>query len=396
MCSAPRANHLLRTCSGASVQSYANTHDELLLGAMSSLLRFSFENLRQQSHTIALVQAPRRYGGLGLRSAHRSWCAAYFAGWAAALPVWRSRFPAVADSALVHLEGRGDSLCPSVVGARNAVVELLHHAWTPPSWSDLATGISPSSSAADPDLESGEFAYGWQFFAADAVERFVHNRILHGLNATGQALLRSQVGQHSGDIYAVLPTQPHLRPAPARFLTCLRRRLWLPLGIASPSCPGAGCNASLDVRGFHLLACAHSGRLLARARPLERAWSQVLREAGARVREQVPVSSLNLAPSGVGPDRNWISSPSVYRSTVDYPCAVIRLFVRRSQLKVWLSLALPRMALPPSVAQSTTNAGFTPTCRLVIDASSCHWLVRPEVSGATRVSTLFANSPGTK
>ena len=131
----------------------------------------------------------------------------------------------------------------------------------------------------------------------------MHNRILHGLNATGQALLRSQVGQHSGDIYAVLPTQPHLRPAPARFLTCLRRRLWLPLGIASPSCPGAGCNASLDVRGFHLLACAHSGRLLARARPLERAWSQVLREAGARVREQVPVSSLNLAPSGVGADR---------------------------------------------------------------------------------------------
>ena len=216
MCAAPRANHLLRTCSGPPMAAYAAMHDALLVGAMSSLLLFSLENLRhQQQHTQGLIQAPRRYGGIGLRSASRSWSSAFFAGWAAALPVWRARFPEVAARAIDFLDGQGSHPCPSVVAAQTATRDLLEHGWTPPTWAALASGTSPAMTSADPELESGEFAYGWQFYASDAVERFIHNRELHSLNATGQALLRSQVGRHSGDIFAVLPTQPHFRPSRA-------------------------------------------------------------------------------------------------------------------------------------------------------------------------------------
>ena len=68
-------------------------------------------------------------------------------------------------------------------------------------------------------------------------------------------------------------------------------------------CPSPGCQAQLDPLGFHLLACQCSGRLQARGRPLERAWSQILRDAGARVREQVRVADLNLTTSRVGDGR---------------------------------------------------------------------------------------------
>ena len=48
----------------------------------------------------------------------------------------------------------------------------------------------------------------------------------------------------------------------------------------------SGCGALLDQHGDHYAACMRSGRLQARAKPVEFTWAQVLREAGARVHVQ--------------------------------------------------------------------------------------------------------------
>ena len=83
----------------------------------------------------------------------------------------------------------------------------------------------------------------------------------------------------------------------------MRRRLWLPIGLAPAACPGPTCTRRLDPYGIHLLACPRSGRLVARARPLERAWVQIVREAGARVQPQVRIAAINVAPVPVGDTR---------------------------------------------------------------------------------------------
>ena len=80
------------------------------------------------------------------------------------------------------------------------------------------------------------------------------------------------------------------------FVTTLRRRAWLPLGLGEGTCPG--CGAQLDVFGFHLLSCMFSGRVRSRAAPLERAFFGVAKEAGARCLWQPLVRSLNLGPPG--------------------------------------------------------------------------------------------------
>ena len=110
------------------------------------------------------------------------------------------------------------------------------------------------------------------------------------------------MGRHSGEVFAVIPTQPQLRLAPDRFLTCIRRRLWLPLGLSDSNCPG--CSQSLDPQGFHLLTCPISGRLGARSKPLERTWAQIAREAGARVRPEVLIASLNAFAARPGDQRH--------------------------------------------------------------------------------------------
>ena len=74
---------------------------------------------------------------------------------------------------------------------------------------------------------------------------------------------------------------------PAEFFrTALRRRLRLPFNLHHAMCGGGGhpgCRLPLDPYGDHLAACPRTGLLARRAGPIERAWTRVLREAGARV-----------------------------------------------------------------------------------------------------------------
>ena len=216
--------------------------------------------------------------------------------------MWFSRFPHHATTAIYVFENRPDSL-PSTSAAHAAVAQLVSHGYSSPSWRALAQGASPGQNRLGVVREAGEWAHGWQFFAADAVERSLFDFTLGSLDPIRQAMLRSQYGCHSGDIFEVVPVQPHLRPAPGRFVTCLRRRLWLPLGLTDAMCPGRACGRPLDEYGIHLLSCSFSGRLVARARPLERAWAQVAQEAGARVRQQVRVASLNFSMTQVNDSR---------------------------------------------------------------------------------------------
>ena len=50
----------------------------------------------------------------------------------------------------------------------------------------------------------------------------------------------------------------------------------------------------LDVYGDHAASCPVSGRLKIRPRPVEKTWARVLRESGARVRENVRLRDTTL------------------------------------------------------------------------------------------------------
>ena len=158
-----------------------------------------------------------------------------------------------------------------------------------PSWRELAAGLSPEVSALTPEAEPGEWRHKWQFFAADARERFAARALWASLPPTGKALLLNMQGPHAGDIFAALPLEPAMTSTADRFLSHLRRRLWLPLGLGDACCPGASCAATLDPYGFHLLSCPRSGRLQERAYPFERTLMQICREAGGRVSRPQPL-----------------------------------------------------------------------------------------------------------
>ena len=78
-----------------------------------------------------------------------------------------------------------------------------------------------------------------------------------------------------------------------RFRVTLSRRLRLTLLLTAGKCEG--CGASLDVFGDHYLACMRTGRVQARAKPVERAWERALKQAGASVHFQHLLRNTTLA-----------------------------------------------------------------------------------------------------
>ena len=84
---------------------------------------------------------------------------------------------------------------------------------------------------------------------------------------------------------------------PDVFQTALRRRLRLPLPLGPRRCPGTRCRARLDATGDHVASCMRAGGVQRRAKPLERAWVRVFREAGARVVPQAFLRDLDLGLS---------------------------------------------------------------------------------------------------
>jgi len=293
LCAEPRANHLLRTAAGPELLAYAAAHDAALQEGFASVVHLPRERWILESPR--LVCTPRRYGGLGLRSAVRTAPAAHFAGWAAALPLWQRRFPADCGRALAHLRAAAGPPC--VLAAREAAAALAAEGWVAPAWAALAAGADPAAHAGPgaPAPEPGEWRHGWQFYAADARERHAAVHFLGALNSVGRALLGSQSGPHAGESLAAIPWCPALRMTSARFVSTLRRRAWMPLAVGDAVCP---CGAVLDPFGVHLLSCMRSGAVQRRAASLERAFMGICVEARGRCRWKPLVRDLNFGPPG--------------------------------------------------------------------------------------------------
>ena len=104
-------------------------------------------------------------------------------------------------------------------------------------------------------------------------------------------MLRSQSGRGSGAHLTALPVDEArtLKPHHLRLVLLRRLRLNLPLDVRRCKCGGL-----LDALGDHRAACPTVGKLAQRAKPLEKAWARVCREAGARVLENQLVRDFNL------------------------------------------------------------------------------------------------------
>ena len=53
-------------------------------------------------------------------------------------------------------------------------------------------------------------------------------------------------------VFSTFPLEPAMESKADKFMTHIRRRLWLPLGLGAAHCAGASCSAVLDELGIVL------------------------------------------------------------------------------------------------------------------------------------------------
>ena len=276
-CAVPRAIHMLRSVPPEQVLEYAAEHDEAIWRTVVLLLGV-VQSVANTSHFIG--QLPCRLGGLGLRSAVRTAPAAYWSAWADALPVLARRFPEVARRYQALSDSEADMI-PDCLSAVSDARRALHEIGFPlPSFLEILAGARPPVPPGGIEADPGEWRHGWQFYTSDALELHFRSEILMPqLDPASQALLRSQSGRQAGRAFTALPSDATTTLAADRFRVALCRRLRLPIVLAARLCEG--CGQALDCYGDHYSSCMRSGRVQARARPLERIWERVLKEAGA-------------------------------------------------------------------------------------------------------------------
>ena len=304
MCAAPRADHLLRTLPPDLSASYARGHDDAVWQCLRDLLGEPDDRDPEVAAARRLALLPARLGGLGLQCAERVAPAAYWAAWADALPVLRLRRPEAAARCLAELEAGSASFALCLRAAAAAGAHLTHAGWEGrPEWRTIHDGLRPAQC----DLpEPGERCQGWQHHGSRACStRFRDTELLPALAPPAQALLRSQSGPRAAAWLGTVPSEAGTTIPPDRMLIALRRRLRLPLPVAQGRCGahGPGCGAAVDVYGDHYAACPRTGLLARRAKPLERAWIRVVREALGPEGQVVPQQWLVRTPApGVDPD----------------------------------------------------------------------------------------------
>lgn len=290
----PRANHLLRTVPPSQISAYAKEHDAALWTALNKLLGTEQEpeaSLNGLSHKVATL--PARHGGLGLRSAERTSTAAYWAGWVDTLKVLQEKHPRLTQHLLETLEKPLDEQ-PNCLQEASAAKSRLQAAGfrNALSWRNAAGGVEAPQPQ---DAEVGEWRHGWQYHASLVLENYQRDSVvMPQASRQQQALLRSQAGHAAGKWLTALPTEPALELTPLRMQVALRLRLHYKLPLGPKRCNGRSCRAVLDEYGVHWTACSRSGRLRRRAKPLERMWARVFREAGARVQTDVLLRNTNL------------------------------------------------------------------------------------------------------
>ena len=114
------------------------------------------------------------------------------------------------------------------------------------------------------------------------------------MTSSEQAERRSGSGPRAAQWLSAPPTTRETTMKPDTFQVAFRRRLRLRLLLGSYRCPGSTCGRLLDVLGDHLTSCPCTGGPQRRAKPLERAWQRVFREAGGRVVPQPMLRDLDL------------------------------------------------------------------------------------------------------
>ena len=229
----------------------------------------------------------------------------------------------------------------SLRDAAAAVATLTQEGHDCPSWTDIATGRVVPDQAEDPD--GGEFTHGWQFKASRAREQHAKAAIIADLTRQGRdgerhlAMLRQHEAKCSGAWLFAMPTSGLFTIDQEGFATALRRRLCAPLAAPPRGerlCPARACRragTALDSWGDHLAACPHTGRVQRRAKPIEKAWSQVFAEAGGWTDEQAQTRDLGLP--GCSPDDRsrpdgvtyalpvWAGLPGAWDVTLRSPIA---------------------------------------------------------------------------
>ena len=297
-CAVPRANHLLRLLPPSQSAEYARKHDDEIRCCLSKLLQQP-RTMGRHGRAWQLASMPLRLGGAGLRSAERTAPAAYWAAWADALPMLQERQPQLAAQFCSELQQ--ESPAADCLREAAAAGQLLEgEGWSQrPSWAQLLAGVRPEPEKVESEsseAEPGEWRHGWQFRAGYFLETCHREFALRPrLSETESAMLHSSSGPGARYWLSALPTSKASRLSPALFQVALRRRLRMRLVLGARRCPGRCCRKPLDALGDHLAACSRSGLLQRRAVPLERAWTQVLKEAGARVVPQRLLCDLDLA-----------------------------------------------------------------------------------------------------
>ena len=276
LCASPRANHALRTVPPPDISLYAQAHDAAMWATLLELLGGASDTTEAAFLARTVASLPAALGGLGLQSASRLAPAAYWAAWADSLPVIQARFPDMAAQLQRHL---GDDNARCLAHADAARRLLITEGWGDcPNWHDITGGLLAAPHA---EAGLGDWPHGWQFHASRTRNLYYRDRVLlPTLPPDHRALLRSQSGPHAGSWLAAIPGEAATTLSPEAMQVALRRRLRLPLPIASGRCgPSPGGGGPVDLLGDHALACPRTGLLARRAKVVERAWIRVAREA---------------------------------------------------------------------------------------------------------------------
>ncbi|CAK0790564.1 unnamed protein product, partial [Prorocentrum cordatum] len=297
MCANPWANFFLRALAPEDTAAFAAAHDDNLANALADLLEPPQEAVAEGTSARQRCQLPLCMGGLGLRSASRTAPAAWWASWADCAQMLRERCPELTNQICAALSELDRGPLPAAPGclqqANRAKEHLSAHGFAAPNWHDLAQGARPPPTH---EREHGEWAHGWQFWAARVLENTARQQLLNASTPPDRALLRSQSGPCAGRAFTALPTTGDFHIPPAEFRVLLLRRLRFDLPFAASACR---CRGRLDARGDHRAACPRAGVLKKRSIPLEKAAARICREAGGRVAENQLLRDLNV--DGVDP-----------------------------------------------------------------------------------------------
>ncbi|CAK0791015.1 unnamed protein product, partial [Prorocentrum cordatum] len=297
MCANPRANFFLRALAPEDTAAFAAARDDNLANALADLLELPQEAVAEGTSARQRCQLPLCMGGLGLRGAPRTAPAAWWASWADCAQMLRERCPELTNQICAALSELDWGPLPAAPGclqqASRAKEHLSAHGFAAPNWHDLAQGARPPPTH---EREHGEWAHGWQFWAARVLENTARQQLLNASTPPDRALLRSQSGPCAGRAFTALPTTGDFHIPPAEFRVLLLRRLRFDLPFAASACR---CRGRLDARGDRRAACPRAGVLKKRSIPLEKAAARICREAGGRVAENQLLRDLNV--DGVDP-----------------------------------------------------------------------------------------------